>query len=153
MFFACMANADVTSTNNLMRKLSGLLGIRASNLAFTTGNTTSLQSTSFAKKKRRTGNRSGRAPEALQPMGGPSNAVCRMKQYLLKQTEALARQIVVPVVVKEAREGVKDKQPRLHPQLVEVALAETVVDFGGDKAPVVQTAIQSMKELKHLRME
>jgi hypothetical protein len=74
-----------------------------------------------------------------------------MQQSLLQQPEALARQVVMPVVIQQPGEGVKNQQPGLNPQLVEVSFVHTVVHFCRDEAPVVKAAVEGMKQLENLR--
>jgi hypothetical protein len=45
------------------------------------------------------------------------------------------------------------QQPRLHPQLVEVTVTQTIVHFRRNETPVVETAVQSMKKFEDLKME
>jgi hypothetical protein len=44
----------------------------------------------------------------------------------------------------------QNQQPGLHPQFVEVVLAGNTIDFRRDKAPIVEAAVERVKQLEHL---
>ena len=91
-----------------------------------------------------------RSPEALLPMRRFGITILRMQESFFQQAKALAGQVVVPVIVEKAGEGVQDKQPCLHPQFAEVALVGHTADFGRHEAPIVQAAVERMQQLQNL---
>jgi hypothetical protein len=59
---------------------------------------------------------------------------------------------MMPMIVEKSREGVKNQQPSLHPQLIKIVLVGNTIIFGRDEAPVVQAAVERVQQLEHLKI-
>ena len=59
---------------------------------------------------------------------------------------------MMPMIVEKSREGVKNQQPSLHPQLIKIVLVGDTINFGRDEAPVVQAAVERVQQLEHLKI-
>ena len=57
---------------------------------------------------------------------------------------------MMPMIVEKSREGVKNQQPSLHPQLIKIVLVGNTINFGRDEAPVVQAAVEGVEEVEDL---